>query len=478
MTNYDVIVIGAGPAGYVAAIRCAQLGLKTACVDDWLNDKQQWALGGTCLNVGCIPSKALLESSEKYLETKTGLEKHGIGADNIALDLETMMMRKSKIVTELNQGVAGLFKSNGVNAINGHGFLKNKNTIAVSGGKKKNDKSSISAKNIILAPGSRPADISIAAVDNNIIVDSAGALSFNEVPKRLGIIGAGVIGLELGSVWHRLGSEVVMLEAMAEFLPMADNQISREALRTLEKQGLNIKLGTKVLSAKISGKSVSVVFETSKGKLTETFDKLIVAVGRKPNSANLFAESLGLKVDASGFIEVDERCYTGQDNIYAIGDAVRGPMLAHKGSDEGVMVAEIIAGQYGRVNYETIPSVIYTHPEIAWTGKTEQALKAAGTDFKSGSFPFMASGRAKAAGETGGLIKVLAETKTDRLLGVHMIGAGCSELIGQAVIAMEFGASSEDLAMTMFAHPTLSEVLHEAALAVDNRAINMPNSKK
>jgi len=478
MTKYDVIVIGAGPAGYVAAIRCAQLGLKTACVDDWLNDKQQSALGGTCLNVGCIPSKALLESSEKYADTKTGLEKHGVGVDNTTLNLATMMARKNKIVSELNQGVAGLFKSCGVTYISGRGFLKNKNTVEVSDGKNNSNKLNISAKNIILAPGSKPAEISIAPVNNKTIVDSAGALSFNEVPKRLAIIGAGVIGLELGSVWHRLGAEVVILEAMEEFLPMADNQISREALRTLKKQGLNIKLGAKVLSAKESGELVSVAFETNKGKQTETFDKLIVAVGRKPNSANLFNQDSGLKINAQGFIDVDEHCYTGQENIYAIGDAVRGPMLAHKGMEEGLMAAEIIAGQSGRVNYETIPSVIYTHPEIAWAGKSEQQLKTAGIDYKSGSFPFLASGRAKAAGETGGLVKVLADAKTDRVLGVHMIGARCSELIGQAVIAMEFGASSEDLAMTMFAHPTLSEAFHEAALAVDNRAIHMPNSKK
>ncbi len=478
MTNYDVIVIGAGPAGYVAAIRCAQLGLKTACVDDWLNDKQQPALGGTCLNVGCIPSKALLESSERFLDARTGLEKHGIEIDNVTLDLAAMMARKNKIVTELNRGVAGLFKSNGVTSINGHGFLKNKNTVEVTDGKKNGNKLNIGAKNIILAPGSKPVELGIAPVDNKAIVDSAGALSFHEVPKRLGIIGAGVIGLELGSVWHRLGAEVVILEAMEEFLPMADSQISREALRALKKQGLDIKMGAKVLSAKNSGELVSVAFETTKGKQTDTFDKLIVAVGRKPNSTGLFSESTDLIVNTRGFIEVDEHCYTGQHNIYAIGDVVRGPMLAHKGMEEGVMVAEIIAGQSGRVNYETIPSVIYTHPEIAWAGKSEQQLKAAGTSFKSGSFPFMASGRAKAAGETGGMIKVLADAKTDRVLGVHMIGARCSELIGQAVIAMEFGASSEDLAMTMFAHPTLSEVFHEAALAVDNRAIHMPNIKK
>lgn len=478
MTKYDVIVIGAGPAGYVAAIRCAQLGLKTACVDDWLNDKQQPALGGTCLNVGCIPSKALLESSEKYADTKTGLEKHGIGIDNTTLKLATMMARKNKIVSELNQGVAGLFKSSGVTSISGRGFLKNKNTVDVTDGKNNSNKLNINAKNIILAPGSKPVEISIAPVNNKTIVDSAGALSFNEVPKRLAIIGAGVIGLELGSVWHRLGAEVVILEAMEEFLPMADNQISRDAFRTLKKQGLNIKLGAKVISAKESDELVSVTFETNKGKQTETFDKLIVAVGRKPNSANLFNQDSGLKINAQGFIGVDEHCYTGQENIYAIGDTVRGPMLAHKGMEEGVMVAEIIAGQSGRVNYETIPSVIYTHPEIAWAGKTEQQLKTAGISYKSGSFPFLASGRAKAAGETGGLIKVLADAKTDRVLGVHMIGARCSELIGQAVIAMEFGASSEDLAMTMFAHPTLSEVFHEAALAVDNRAIHMPNSKR
>lgn len=480
MTKYDVIVIGAGPAGYIAAIRCAQLGLTTACIDDWLNDKQQSALGGTCLNVGCIPSKALLESSALFSQVnsnnKSGLESHGIEIKNVSLNLETMMARKNKIVSELNQGVASLFKANGVTSIKGRGFLINKNTVEVKDEINKVKK--YSAKNIILATGSSPVKISIAKINNQTIVDSAGALSFNEVPMRLGIIGAGVIGLELGSVWRRLGAEVVILEALAEFLPMADAQISREALRAFKKQGLDIKLGAKVLSAKISGKSVKVEFETAKGKQTESVDKLIVAVGRQPNSTNLFAEESGLKINAQGFMEVDEHCHTGQENIYAIGDVVRGPMLAHKGSEEGIMVAEIIAGQHGRVNYETIPSVIYTHPEVAWAGSTEQQLKAAGISFKSGSFPFMASGRAKAAGDTTGFIKVLADAKTDRVLGVHMIGAHCSELIGQAVIAMEFGASSEDLAMTMFAHPTLSEVFHEAALAVDRRAIHMPNSKK
>lgn len=484
MPNFDVIVIGAGPAGYVAAIRCAQLGLNTACVDDWLNDKQQSALGGTCLNVGCIPSKALLESSEKYFQViskeKSGLISHGIEVGQTTLDLEAMLARKNKIVSELNQGVAGLFKANGVTLIEGRGFLKELNlvTVEVTGTKNNSSKKSYEAKNIILAPGSSPVDIPIAKINHKTIVDSAGALNFNEVPKRLGIIGAGVIGLELGSVWRRLGAEVIILEAMDEFLPMADTQVSREALRAFKKQGLDIRLGAKVSLAKVDAKSVKVDFETSKGKQSVSLDKLIIAVGRKPNTANLFADAVNLKIDARGFIEVDQHCHSGQENIYAIGDAVRGPMLAHKGSEEGIMVAEIIAGQAGRVNYETIPSIIYTHPEIAWAGQTEQQLKTAGIKFKSGSFPFMASGRAKAAGETTGFIKVLADAKNDRVLGVHMIGAHCSEIIGQAVIAMEFGASSEDLAMTMFAHPTLSEVFHEAALAVDNKAIHMPNSKK
>jgi dihydrolipoamide dehydrogenase len=483
MPNFDVIVIGAGPAGYVAAIRCAQLGLNTACVDDWLNDKQQSALGGTCLNVGCIPSKVLLESSALYSQisanSNSGLDDHGIEIKNTSLNLKTMMARKNKIVSELNQGVAGLFKANGVTLIEGRGFLKELNlvTVEVTGTKKNSSKKSYQAENIILAPGSSPVDIPIAKINHQTIVDSAGALNFDDVPKRLGIIGAGVIGLELGSVWRRLGAEVVILEAMEEFLPMADTQIGREGLRAFKKQGLDIRLGAKVSLAKVDAKSVKVDFETSKGKQSVSLDKLIIAVGRKPNTANLFADAVNLKIDARGFIEVDQHCHSGQENIYAIGDAVRGPMLAHKGSEEGIMVAEIIAGQAGRVNYETIPSIIYTHPEIAWAGQTEQQLKTAGIKFKSGSFPFMASGRAKAAGETTGFIKVLADAKNDRVLGVHMIGAHCSEIIGQAVIAMEFGASSEDLAMTMFAHPTLSEVFHEAALAVDNKAIHMPNKK-
>jgi len=476
MTNFDVIVIGAGPAGYVAAIRCAQLGMNTACVDNWLNDSKQHALGGTCLNVGCIPSKVLLESTEKYAQLGSALNSHGIEVQNARFDLSTMMARKEKIVSDLNQGVAGLLKSNGVTVIPGRGYLKNKNTVEVT-----NDNSetrSYNSKKIILAPGSVPTELANATIDNNLITDSTGALSFKEVPDKLAIIGAGIIGLELGSVWRRLGAEVTLFEAMDDFLPIVDSQVRREALRIFIKQGLDITLGTKVTSVSTKGKTVTIDFENKNGKQTRSFSKLIVAVGRKPNTSQLFANDVGITINGSGFIEVDDQCRTGQDNIYAIGDAVRGPMLAHKGSEEGMMVAEAIAGEAAQVNYETIPSVIYTQPEIAWVGQTEQQLKEANIEFNIGSFPFMASGRAKAAGETAGFIKVLADARTDRVLGVHMIGAHCSELIGQAVIAMQFNASSEDLALTMFAHPTLSEVFHEASLAVSKRAIHLPKVKK
>ena len=474
--QYDVVVIGAGPGGYVAAIRCAQLGLKTACVDKWIGADNRPALGGTCLNVGCIPSKALLESSAHYEDISHSFGEHGITASGVALDLAQMMARKDKVVSDLTQGIAGLFKANGVEWHQGRGKLLPKQQVEVTA--HDGNQSVLEAIHVILAPGSSSVEIAAAPLAEGVIVDSSGALAFDEVPKRLGVIGAGVIGLELGSVWRRLGSKVVLLEAQDSFLGAADEQIAKEALRQFKHQGLDIRLGARVTSCEMGEKGVAVQYQDAEGEHAETVDKLIVAVGRRPNTEGLAADEVGLLLDEWGFIHVNEQCRTNQPSVYAIGDAVRGPMLAHKGSEEGVMVAEVIAGQKAEINYDTIPSVIYTHPEIAWAGITEQALKAAGRDYNVGTFPFAASGRARAAGDSSGMVKVIADAVTDRVLGVHIIGAHCSELIAQAVIAMEMGASSEDLAMTVFAHPTLSESIHEAALAVDGRAIHIPNRKK
>jgi dihydrolipoamide dehydrogenase len=475
--NYDVVVIGAGPAGYVAAIRCAQLGLKTAVVDQWLDRHAKPVLGGTCLNAGCIPSKALLESSELFAGARHGFSAHGIGVTEPTLDLAAMMARKDKVVDELTQGIAGLFKAHGITWLAGHGkLLKNKQVEFTPNGK--DAAATLDAQHVILAAGSSPVNISAAPLQGDTIVDSSGALAFSSVPKRLGIIGAGVIGLELGSVWRRLGAEVVLLEAQDAFLSIADGQVAAEALRQYGKQGLEIRLGARVMACKVAGKKVDIEYQDKDGAHTTGVDKLIVAVGRRPNSEGLFSKESELLLDEWGFIHVDEQCRTNLPGVYAIGDTVRGPMLAHKGSEEGVMVAELIAGQDARVNYDTVPSVIYTLPEVAWVGKTEQALKAAGVNYRVGKFPFAASGRAKAANDTTGFIKVLADAGSDRLLGVHMIGAHCSELVSQAVLAMSFGASSEDVGMTMFAHPTLTEAFHEAALAVNGRAIHIAQPKK
>jgi len=474
--QFDVIVIGAGPAGYVAAIRCAQLGFNTACVDQWVNASGGPALGGTCLNAGCIPSKVLLESSEIFERAGNDFTGHGIKVGDVTLDLAAMMARKNKIVEDLIQGITGLFKANHITWFQGHGKLLPQRQVEVSGDGQKAQL--IRAEHVILATGSVPIDISAAPLQDNIIVDSSGALAFDAVPERLGVIGAGVIGLELGSVWRRLGSEVVMLEAMESFLTMADEQIAREALQAFTRQDLDIRLGARVVSCNVKGRNIEIEFQDTEGTHTETVDKLVVAVGRRPNTDGLFAEETGLLINEWGVIHVDEQCRTNLPGVYAIGDVVRGPMLAHKGSEEGVMVAELIAGQQSTVNYETIPAVIYTLPEIAWVGKTEQALKASGEKYKTGVFPFAASGRARASGNTAGMIKVLADATTDRILGVHMIGPHCSELVAQAGIAMEFGASSEDIAMIMFAHPTLSEAFHEAALAVEGRAIHIAQGSR
>lgn len=470
--QYDVIVIGAGPAGYVAAIRCAQLGFKTACVDKWLSNSDQPSLGGTCLNVGCIPSKALLESSALYANAKQGMAKHGIIVSGVEVDISAMMARKDKIVNELSQGIGALFRSNDITFYSGRGKLLPDKRVEIKEFNKE-EKYIVSADNIILAPGSSPIDLKVAPLDDDLIVDSSGALAFNEVPGRLGIIGAGVIGLELGSMWQRLGSDVVLLEAQEKFLPIADDQIAKESHKQFSAQGLDIRLNARVVACEPRNSQVSIDYEDVNGTQHEVVDKLIVAVGRRPNTSDVCAEETGLLLEEWGVIHVDAQCLTNLPGVYAIGDAIHGPMLAHKGSEEGIMVAEIIAGHSAQVNYDTIPNIIYTDPEIAWIGKTEQQLKSTGIEYRVGIFPFSASGRAKASGDATGMVKVLADAGTDRILAVHMIGPHCSELISQAGIAMEFGASSEDIGMTMFAHPTLSEAFHEAALAVDGRAIHL-----
>jgi dihydrolipoamide dehydrogenase len=473
--DYDVVVIGAGPAGYVAAIRCAQLGLKTACVDEWLNHDGKPSLGGTCLNVGCIPSKALLESTHLYQQASADFEQHGISVTSMKIDIATMQARKNKVVGSLTQGVRALFKANGVELIHGRAHITAIDTIEVSQRKIRKKTEELTANNIIIATGSSPVRLQQAMLQDSYILDSAGALELAAAPKRLGIIGAGAIGLELGSVWSRLGSQVVLLEAMQDFLPMVDAKISQLSKRILKKQSLDIRLDSRLVSATVKNKKVHVIYEDKSGEKSEIFDKLVIAVGRKPNSDRVIGEELGVERDERRFIMVNENCQTSVPNIYAVGDVVGGAMLAHKASEEGVMVAEHIAENFAEVNYGAIPSVIYTQPEIAWVGKTEADCKAAGTEYKVGSFPFVASGRAQAMGETEGLIKIITDAVTDRVLGVHILSAQASELIAQAVLMMEMQASSEDIALTMFAHPTLSEAMHEAALSVHDRAIHIKN---
>lgn len=471
MKKYDVIVIGAGPAGYVAAIRCAQLGLKTACVDNWLNKEGEKSLGGTCLNVGCIPSKALLESSELYEKALTEFKEHGINAKSVTLDLKKMIQRKDHVVKQLTSGIGALFDANGITLLSGFAQLLKDTQVEVSFTETGN-KEIFTGQHIILAPGSLPKSHPELPYTENFIVDSTAALEFDTVPASIAILGAGVIGLELGSVWRRLGSKVSLFKSSKSLLPAADKEIARQAAKLFVKQGMNFCFETQITGYEIENNQVCLSFEDSEGKHKESFDKVIVAIGREPNTLNIFSKEAGVKLDKKGFIEVDEQCRTNIKNIYAIGDAVRGPMLAHKGSEEGMMVAELIKGQSARVNYETVPFVVYTEPELAWCGKTEQELKEKGQDYHVGSFPFASNGRARAVGQTDGLVKILADSKTDRILGIHMLGPHVSELIAQAVIAMEFGSSSEDLAMTMFAHPSLAEVLHEAALDVRTGAIH------
>ena len=467
---YDVIVIGSGPAGYPAAIRAGQNKLKVACIDEWKNTDGSFAFGGTCLNAGCIPSKALLESSELYQRAKDEFAVHGIKIGALELDLAAMQKRRASVVKVMSGGVAALFKANGVTGIQGHGRLLPGNRVLVTG--PDGGEKTLEAKHVVLASGSVPVRLKNVPHDGKYIVDSWNALEFDSVPARLGVIGAGVIGLELGSVWRRLGSEVTVLEALPQFLPMTDGAIAKEAQRHFKKQGLDIKLGAKVSAATAAGAAVDVVYTDAQGEHTLQVDKLVVAVGRRPFTEGLLAEGTGVRLDERGFIEVDEHCRTGVPNVWAIGDVVRGPMLAHKGKEEGVMVADLIAGQFGEVNYKVIPSVIYTAPEIAWVGQTEEQVKAGGRPYKVGTFPFSASGRARAMEAAQGFAKVVSAKDDDEVLGIHVIGPMAGELIAEAVLAMEYSASTEDIQRTIHAHPTLSEAIHEAALAVDKKAID------
>jgi dihydrolipoamide dehydrogenase len=475
--RFDVIVIGGGPGGYPAAIRAGQNKLSVACIDDWQNRDGNRAFGGTCLNAGCIPSKALLESSELFHRAAHEFKAHGIGVGSPSIDVPAMQARKAGIVKGMTGGIASLFKSSGVTGLQGRGRLLSagEQGCQVEFAAADGSKQVLSAGSVILAAGSVPVELKSVPQDGKRIVDSWGALEFDAVPARLGVIGAGVIGLELGSVWQRLGAKVTVLEAADEFLPLADRQLAAEALKQLRKQGLDIKLGAKVSSAAIENGEVSVRFVDSQGEQAVKFDRLVVAVGRRPFTKDLLADDTGVQIDQRGFIVVDDHCRTGAAHVFAVGDCVRGPMLAHKAKEEGVMAAELVAGRYGHVNYEVIPSVIYTAPEIAWVGQSEAQARAAGVNVKIGQFPFVASGRARAMEASGGFAKIVADADSDRILGVHIIGPMAGELIGEACLALEYHASCEDLQRTMHAHPTLSEAVHEAALHADKRAIDTLN---
>ena len=471
--SYDVAVIGGGPAGYPAAIRAAQNGLQVVCVDEWRNLDGSRAFGGTCLNAGCIPSKALLESSELYHRAASEFKFHGISVGELSVDIGTMQKRKGRIVRQLTRGIEALFKSNGVTGVRGHGRLLGGGRVEVTD--PDGNVSELSAGHVVIATGSTPVELSVAPFDGEHIVDSWGALEFESVPERLGVVGAGVVGLELGSVWQRLGAEVVILEALEEFLYMADEQIARDALRHFRRQGLDIRLGANVQSAAVSDGAVAVKFQHGGEEQALEVDKLIVCVGRRPFTAGLLGDESGVELDEKGFVKVDEQCRTTASGVWAVGDVVRGPMLAHKGTEEGVMAADLIAGKIAEVNYDAIPSVIYTAPEIAWVGQTEAQLRSSGIDYKVGSFPFAANGRAKGMEQTAGMVKLLCAEEDDELLGVHIVGPVAGELIAEAVLAMEFCASGEDLQRTIHAHPTLTEAIHEASLAADNRAIHAIN---
>jgi dihydrolipoamide dehydrogenase len=471
--SFDVVVIGGGPAGYPAAIRAGQSKLSVACIDEWKNLDGSNAFGGTCLNAGCIPSKALLESSELFHRSKEEFGVHGIRTSGVTLDLAQMQKRKAGIVKTMTQGILTLLKGAGVVPLQGHGKLlpgKRVEFTAVDGTRRE-----LTAKHVVLASGSAPVELRSAPFDGKRIVDSWGALEFDSVPKRLGVIGAGIIGLELGSVWRRLGSEVVVLEALPEFLAIADQQLAKEALRHFKKQGLDIRLGARVTGAKVGADGVTVEYTDAQGNRSLSVDKVVVAIGRRPYTKDLLAPGTGVELDERGFVKVDQECRTGAEGIWAVGDCVRGPMLAHKGKEEGAMVADLIAGHFAEVNYKTVPSVIYTAPEIAWVGLTEEQVKASGRAYKTGVFPFLASGRARAMEQAQGFAKIIAAQDDDEILGVHVIGPMAGELIAEAVLAMEYSASSEDLQRTIHAHPTLSEAIHEAALAVDKRAIDSLN---
>lgn len=471
--KFDVVVIGGGPAGYPAAIRAAQLGLSAACVDDWQDPDGSRHFGGTCLNAGCIPSKALLESSELYHRASSELGAHGIEVGGLILDLETMQSRKRGIVSQLTTGIEALFKAAGVTGIKGKGRLLPDRRVEVATADGSTE--TLEAGHVILATGSTPVELPMAPFDGERIVDSTGALAFEQVPARLGVIGAGVIGLELGSVWARLGAEVVLLEALDGFLPICDERIATEAQRQFTKQGLDIRLGAKVTKASTDGHVVEVRYEATGRVETLIVDRLVVCVGRRPYTDGLFADGVGVDVDERGFVVVDEQCRTSAAKVFAVGDLVRGPMLAHKGTEEGVVAAELIAGHGAEVNYDAIPSVIYTAPEIAWVGKTEAEVAASGRPYKVGTFSFAANGRAKALDQPAGLVKLIADEEYDEILGVHIVGPMAGELIGEAVLAIEFEASAEDLQRTVHAHPTLSEAVHEAALAADKRALHAIN---
>ena len=474
MEAFDVVVIGGGPGGYIAAIRAAQLGLATACIDDWRGADGKPALGGTCTNVGCIPSKALLQSSENYHHAAHAFTEHGIKVQGLALDLVQMLKRKDKVVKQNNDGIVYLFKKNKVTFFHGRGSLAGGKAgawqVRIADGTEK----ALTGRNVIIATGSNPRPLPGAAFDGKLVLDNAGALALPEVPRRLGVIGAGVIGLEMGSVWRRLGAEVTLLEMLETFLPAADEAVAKEAWKIFTReQGLDIVLGASIARVSQGKKGVTVEYSVKgAGERKLECDRLVVSIGRVPNTTGLNAEAIGLKRDPRGFIEVDAECRTNLPGVWAIGDVVRGPMLAHKAEEEGVAVAERVAGGHGHVDFNTVPWVIYTAPEIAWVGKTEQQLKAGGLDYRTGQFPFMANGRARALGDTRGFVKFIADAPTDRVLGVHIIGPMASELISEAVVAMEFGATSEDIALICHAHPSLSEAMKEAALAVAKRSLN------
>ncbi|GIK87222.1 MAG: dihydrolipoyl dehydrogenase [Burkholderiales bacterium] len=472
---FDVAVIGAGPGGYIAAIRAAQLGLSVACVDDWTREGGKPAPGGTCTNVGCIPSKALLQSSEHYAHAAHAFRDHGIDVTGLSIDVARMLARKDRVVAQNNDGIAFLFRKHKIRFLHGRGSFAGGNakdgwTLAVEGA----DRTEIVARHVIVATGSKPRPLPGVPFDNDRVLDNAGALAIASVPATLGVVGAGVIGLEMGSVWRRLGADVTILEALPAFLGAADEAVAREARKAFARQGLAIHLGVSIAEVTPARDAVAVAWKDERGEAqTATFERLIVAIGRVPNTDGLGAEAVGLTVDERGFVAVDGECRTNLPQVWAVGDVVRGPMLAHKAEEEGVAVAERIAGGHGHVDFDTVPWVIYTSPEIAWVGRTEQQLRADGVAYRSGSFPFSANGRARALGDTTGFVKILADAKTDRILGMHVVGPYASELIAEGVVAMEFGASSEDIARICHAHPSLSEATKEAALAVDKRTLNL-----